>query len=158
MKYSHNPITRQTALLHRHTHVYFDRQLRPYGLTFTHMRMLGFLAHHEGIRQEEIRAFIGADKGGVAHSIKRLVEKGYVVRDKDPNDGRAYVINLTDEGRELLSKLAEIAGEWDKQMIAGLSNEEKKLAEGLLKRMADNACALIEEDCEGRHGCSKEQD
>ena len=148
MKVVHHPILRLNAILHRRIHMYFDRQLKPYGLSFTHFRMLVYLAHNEGTRQEDIRAFIDADKGGVAHSIKRLVEKGYVARERDPQDKRAYTIRLTDEGRAFFEEFASVMQEWTDQMVAGFSSEELKLAEGFLQRMADNACALLDDGCE----------
>lgn len=158
METVHNPISRLNAMLHRRTHIYFERQLKPYGLTFTHFRMLMFLSHHEGMRQEDVRAHIDGDKGGVAHSIKRLVELGLVERQPHPEDGRAYVVEMTEQGRELLGELAQIAQRWNEQMIEGFSADELEVAEGLLQRMADNACALIDDECEGKHACTKKHD
>ena len=148
MQTASNPISRLNAILHRRTHMYFNRQLKPYGLSFTHSRMMGFLAHNDGIKQEEIRAFIDADKGGVAHSIKRLEDLGYVVRERDPEDGRAYIICLTDKGRAFLEEFSEVVQVWTDQMIAGFRAEELELAEGFLQRMADNACELLDDECE----------
>lgn len=148
MKVAHHPILRLNAILHRRTQIYFDRQLKPHGLSFTHFRMLAYLAHNEGPKQEDVRAFIDADKGGVAHSIKRLVEKGYVARERDPQDKRAYTIRLTDEGRTFFEEFASVMQEWTDQMVAGFSAEELELAEGFLRRMAENACALLDDECE----------
>lgn len=154
----HNPITRLNAVLHRRTHIHFERQLRPYGLSFTHFRMLMFLSHHDAARQEDIRSFIDADKGGVAHSIKRLVELELVERHPHPDDGRAYVIDLTERGREMLAQIADIARAWNDQIIQGLSAAELEVAEQLLQRMAKNACAMLDSDCEDVHVCSRKHD
>lgn len=150
-----NPIARLNAILHRRTHMYFNRQLRPYGLTHMHFRMLSYLAHHDGLKQEDIRLFIDADKGGVAHAIKRLVEDGYVERDRDPLDGRAYVIRLTDKGHAFLVEFRRIAEAWGEQMTVGFSAEDVELAERLLQRMVDNTCALLQDDCEDTRPCHK---
>ncbi len=154
----HNPITRLNAILHRRTHMYFERHLKPYGLSFTHFRMLMYLAHHDAVRQEDIRSFIDADKGGVAHSIKRLVELDLVERLPHPEDGRAYVIDMTPKGRDLLEEIAEIARTWNDQIIQGFSESELEISEQLLQRMADNACALLDNECEDRPACSNKQD
>ena len=148
MNVAHHLILRLNAILHRRTQMYFDRQLKPHGLSFTHFRMLAYLAHNEGTHQEDVRAFIDADKGGVAHSIKRLVEKGYVARERDPEDKRAYIIRLTDEGRTFFEEFASVMQKWTDQMVAGFSTEELELAEDFLQRMADNACALLDDECE----------
>jgi len=92
---SHNAITRLVATLSRRTHVYFERRLRQQGLNFTQTRMLSFLAEHPGSRQEDLRAHVDMDKGGVAHAVRRLVELGYVHRKLDPGDGRVRLLDLT---------------------------------------------------------------
>ncbi|MDA3937425.1 MAG: MarR family transcriptional regulator [Actinomycetota bacterium] len=135
--------------------MYFNRQLKPYGLSHMHFRMLSYVARHEGLKQEDIRLFIDADKGGVAHAIKRLVDKGYVERDRDPSDGRAYVINLTDDGSAFLAEFRLLADAWGDQMTAGFSDADIAQAESLLQRMADNSCALLEDDCEDNLTCHK---
>lgn len=147
-KFAHNPITRLNAILHRSTHVYFDRILKPYGLSFTHLRMLAYISHAESARQEDVRAHLGGDKGGVAHGIRKLTELGYVSREPHPDDGRACLLRATDEGWALLGELAEYGRTWSDRMIEGLSADEQRQAEELLQRMVDNACFLLGEECE----------
>jgi len=150
-----NPIARLNAILHRRTHMYFNRQLKPYGLSHMHFRMLSYVGRHDGLKQEDIRTFIDADKGGVAHAIKRLVEKGYIERDRDPSDGRAYVIRLTDEGQTFLAEFRTIADAWGEQMTAGFNDDDIAQAKSLLQRMADNSCALLHDECEDTRPCHK---
>lgn len=147
----HNPITRLNAILHRRTMMHFDREFRPYGLSFTHVRVLMFLARHDGARQEDIRSFIDADKGGVAHAVKRLVDLGLVARSGHPDDGRAYVIGLTESGREMLTVVSETMRAWNERIIVGFSADELAQAEALLSRMVENACVASGEECEGGH-------
>ncbi|MCK8115094.1 MarR family winged helix-turn-helix transcriptional regulator [Anaerosoma tenue] len=143
----HNPITRLVATLSRRTHMYFERQLRAQGLSFTQTRMLSFLAEHPGSRQEDLRAYVDIDKGGAAHAVRRLVELGYVQRRPDPADGRVRLLDLTASGRTVVAEFQEVVRTWNDALIADLSAEEQTLAERLLQRMADNATALLDEDC-----------
>jgi DNA-binding MarR family transcriptional regulator len=143
----HNPITRLVATLSRRTHMYFERQLREQGLSFTQTRMLSFLAEHPGSRQEDLRAYVDIDKGGAAHAVRRLVELGYVHRWPDPADGRVRLLDLTVTGRTVVAEFQEVVRTWNDALIADLSAEEQALAERLLQRMADNATALLDEDC-----------
>lgn len=143
----HNPITRLVATLSRRTHVYFERRLRQQGLNFTQTRMLSFLAEHPGLRQEDLRAHVDMDKGGVAHAVRRLVELGYVRRWPDPADGRVRLLDLTAAGQAAVADFQEVVRTWNDSLIADLSVEEQALAERLLQRMADNARSLLDEDC-----------
>ena len=143
----HNPITRLVSTLSRRTHMYFERQLRQQGLNFTQTRMLSFLAEHPGSRQEDLRAHVDMDKGGVAHAVRRLVELGYVRRGPDPDDGRVRLLDLTAPGREAVAAFQEVVRTWNDALIADLSAEEQASVERLLQRMADNATSLLDEDC-----------
>lgn len=140
----------------RQTHTYFDRELRPLGLGFVHGRMLGFLFRHGGshIMQEDVRAYIGQDKGSVAHSIKRLVDEGYITRTAHPEDGRAYEIHLTEKAEAFRAEWERIVENWSAQLVDGFSDEEKEYTAGMLKRMLGNACSALEPHEEGC-GCGR---
>ncbi len=151
----HNPITRLVAILHRRTHMYFDRRLKPHGLNFTHFRMMMFLLRNDGARQEDIRAHIDMDKGAAAHALKRLTDLGFVAREQHPDDGRAYMIRLTDEGVAFLGEFDRVAQEWNAKVVENLTDDEKRIAEDLLQKMVDNTCELLGDDCKEPGECHK---
>ncbi|MBE0477249.1 MAG: MarR family transcriptional regulator [Coriobacteriia bacterium] len=146
-----NPITQLVSTLSRRTRMYFARQLTPYGLSFGHFRILRFLRDHAGVRQEDLRAYVDIDKGAAAHAMKRLVDLGLVVRAPHPEDGRAYLIRLTQKAHEFLHEFDRVAAVWDERLVSGLSPEEARQAEELLQRLVDNASAPIQ-DRQGEHG------
>jgi DNA-binding MarR family transcriptional regulator len=139
-----------TSMLARRTHTYFDRVLKPHGIGFSQFRMLGFLYRHGDVptMQEDIRAYIDSDKGSVAHSIRRLVDEGYIVRTAHPDDGRAYEIHLTEKGEGFQADWEQLATGWSDQLVKGLSAEERSAVSATLKRMLDNACALLDDESE----------
>lgn len=140
-----------TAMIARRTHTYFDRALRPHGIGFSQFRMLGFLyrAGNQPVIQEDIRAHMDLDKGSIAHSIRRLVDEGYVSRESHPEDGRAYEIRLTEKGRSFSAEWERIAEHWSSLLVDGLDVEERASVSALLKRMIDNACSELDDNCEG---------
>ncbi len=147
--WANNPITRLTAILNRSTHVYFDRVLKPHGLSFTHLRILTYVSHSEAPRQEDLRARMRGDKGAVAHAVHKLEKLGYLARDPHPEDGRAYLLRVTDEGQALIDRFAEHGRVLSERMIDGLTEDDQRQAEVLLQRMADNVCSLLEDGCDG---------
>jgi DNA-binding MarR family transcriptional regulator len=140
-----------TAMVARRTQTYFDRELKPHGIGFAQFRMLGFLYRHgdSPAIQEDIRAYIDSDKGSVAHSIRRLVDEGYITRTPHPEDGRAYEIHLTEKGEAFRSQWERMTDFWSRRLVEGLSDREHAALSGALRRMLDNACAELDENCVG---------
>jgi DNA-binding MarR family transcriptional regulator len=142
-----------TSMVARRTHTYFDRELKPHGIGFAQFRMLGFLYRHgdSPTMQEDIRAYIDSDKGSVAHSIRRLVDEGFIARTQHPEDGRAYEIHLTEKGEAFRAEWARMTDFWAQQLVDGLSAEERSALSSALQKMLDNACLALDEECEGHN-------
>ena len=61
-----------------------------------------------------------------------------LVREDDPDDGRAQTLALTAAGRALVPQLARLADENDDAFFAPLSAAERGVLEGLLRRLAQS--------------------
>jgi DNA-binding MarR family transcriptional regulator len=70
------------------------------GLTPAHANVIPFVPP-EGIQIGELARLAKVRKQSMAESVELLVASGYVTRRRDPNDGRASLIFLTDKGRAL---------------------------------------------------------
>jgi DNA-binding MarR family transcriptional regulator len=140
-----------TAMVARRTHTYFDRALRPHGIGFSQFRMLGFLyrAGDRPVMQEDIRAHMDLDKGSIAHTIRRLVDEGFVTREPHPEDGRAYEIRLTQKSHDFRAEWERIADHWSELLVEDLDAEERAVLSKLLKHLIDNACAELDANCDG---------
>jgi len=70
---------------------------------------------------------------GVTSRIDRLERRGLVVRLPDPNDRRGVIVELTDQGRDLVDAAvrADIAS--GRQLLSGLGPDEIKALESLLR-------------------------
>jgi DNA-binding MarR family transcriptional regulator len=53
---------------------------------------------------------MGLDPSTLVSSVDALVKKGYISRERDPQDRRRYPLRLTDSGLELLKHLRETFG------------------------------------------------
>lgn len=54
-----------------------------------------------------VTGYLGLTKGTVSQSIMRLEERGLLVREADPEDGRVWHLRLTGEGRRVLRAIRE---------------------------------------------------
>jgi DNA-binding MarR family transcriptional regulator len=72
--------------------------------------------------------------GAITQRLDRLEEKGLITRGRSDVDGRAVVVTLTDAGRTALDTALPDHLETERDMLAGLTDDERALLAGLLRR------------------------
>jgi len=71
---------------------------------------------------------------GVTSRIDRLERRGFVRRLDDPDDRRGVIIELTDEGREVVDEAVAALAISDRQLLERLDPQEVELLEDLLRK------------------------
>ena len=82
--------------------------LRPLGLTYTQYLVFLVLWEKDGIPVSEICSRLLLDNGTVTPLLKKLEAEGYLSRVRSSADERCVVVTLTEEGRALKQKAADI--------------------------------------------------
>ena len=103
------------------------------------------LFHHDRLRQEEIAKILVADKSVIARDVKSLLKAGYVKRSRDPEDGRAYLVELTPKGRDLWDKIHAVHRLENNAMEKGFTSEERQQFTQFLERVLANLSAFVQE-------------
>ncbi|WP_308164742.1 MarR family winged helix-turn-helix transcriptional regulator [Nonomuraea sediminis] len=86
----------------------------------------------------QLASLVGTDTAGMTRLLDRLEAKGLVTRGRHPEDRRAVVIEVTEEGRALLPRVFPIYGGVANRLLDGFTDEEQAQATDLLKRMLTN--------------------
>ena len=73
--------------------------------------------------------------GTMTNRIDRLRGRGLVTREPDPSDGRAAVVALTEQGRELVDQALTALLELESSLLTGWSDEEIASLAGGLRRL-----------------------
>ena len=137
-----HPVDRWFFIINRHRHAFMRERLGGGGLEPRMMPYLHHIQRGDALSQEELSADMGLDKTTVAHAVKGLVEKGYVLRTRDDVDRRVYRLSLSPEGEQLHLGLREVFKEWNSGLFEGFSNSELDELELVFKRLAENAAKL----------------
>ena len=95
-------LCRTARKVHRHTEKIFS----PYGLTVEQWVAMKILAEHPDISQKELSGQMQRDPNTVKAIVDRLLKKDYVKREPNQVDRRAFLLQLTMSGKELVDKLA----------------------------------------------------
>ncbi|MDD3621054.1 MAG: MarR family transcriptional regulator [Methanofollis sp.] len=145
------PLGALVSVIHRTHHMIINERMRAFGLSSGQLFTLIYLAHEQGVAQETLARRFHVDKGTVARSVRRLEDTGHITRTTDPDDRRAVRIFLTEKGEKIIPEIVKIDQEWEKEVCAGLTDEEQRAVFTLLKTIAKNSIAITLENEHARH-------
>ena len=127
------------SALNRHRRNFISKRLEPYGISCGQDIILLGLYHLSGASQEKIADYLKIDKTTVAKSVKKLECDGYVARDIDAEDKRAYRVYLTSKALGVIPVITDAMEQWDRLISSGIAEEETKKVEDILTRMVTSA-------------------
>jgi MarR family transcriptional regulator, lower aerobic nicotinate degradation pathway regulator len=112
--------------------------LSPLGLHVKQFGMLLVLATEGPHSQQYLSEWTRMDRTTMVALVDSLEERGYVRRERNPGDRRAYLVTITSEGRRALRKAQTAMAGAESRVLASLSPaESKQLLELLAKVAAD---------------------
>ncbi|MBK5251719.1 MAG: MarR family transcriptional regulator [Peptostreptococcaceae bacterium] len=127
------------SIIYRHGKMHINEKIKQYGLSEGQAVYLMALYHHDGIRQEDLCRSINIDKGTTAKALKKLESSGYVSKQIDSLDKRAYRIYLTDKALSLKDDIKSIYMGWTDILANEMSAQQRESAIELLKIMSEKA-------------------
>jgi DNA-binding MarR family transcriptional regulator len=108
---------------------------RELGLGEGDARALLHIAGNPGIRPSQLRDHLGITSAGITALIDRLVDRGIVRRDVDPDDRRVNRISITvDLGDEPWSQLSRFDDDFDLE-VDGIADAESDTFTALLETL-----------------------
>lgn len=138
-------IGRYIGVLHRSAQKYINRKMQPFGFTSSDHLFLIHISKNEGINQRSLARMLSIDEAAVTRAVKKLVDGGFVLREKDPEDMRSFSLHLTRRGHEALPFLIQAFQDWDEILLKGFCAEELTSLRIQLKKMTENATAAVRE-------------
>jgi MarR family transcriptional regulator, lower aerobic nicotinate degradation pathway regulator len=115
----------------------FRRSLRPLNLGAQQFIVLKQLQVFGSCSQGELADALGIDYSNLASVTGQLYTRGLIERHRDPADRRRYVVELTEDGRQLLSDGDSAVESGEEDMLSSLDQTEREQLWDLLRRMAD---------------------
>lgn len=109
---------------------------REFGSTLPRFDLMAQLARHpDGLRMGELSRLLMVTSGNVTGITDQLVAEGLVTREAPPSDRRAFVIRLTEAGRDQFARMAKEHEHWVGGLFASLDADEKKTLHRLLDKL-----------------------
>ena len=86
--------------------------------------LLAHVAEVGPVRASALVEDIGIDKGAVSRQAQHLVFLGLLTRTQDPDDGRATLLAVSEEGRSRLERVGRDRSERFGQLLGDWSDDE----------------------------------
>lgn len=124
-------------LLRRNHQRSFDIFSRHVGndLTRQQFALMLALGQRPGASQRDLVEATGIDKSTLKEMLGRLVTRGWVKRERDPRDSRAWTMDLTAEGTGLLLDNVTKVQAAQREIMAPLSEDEQATLLALLRKL-----------------------
>jgi len=116
----------------------FSKRLSPYDLTPEQWSILNRLGEQDGLTQKDIAERTYKDQPNTTRILDKLEKKGLLQRVDNPDDRRAFLIFLTEKGKQLRENIIPISNQLNEDATVGLEKEEYRIAIRLLSKVYEN--------------------
>ena len=124
---------------------YRSDNLAQFGLKSIHASYLTEICANPGISQDRLARIICINKSNVARQVAVLEEDGFVRRVPSAADKRVMELYPTEKTLEILPRINELLMCWENCITQDLTEEEKELLSGLMRKMSTRASGYMED-------------
>jgi MarR family transcriptional regulator, temperature-dependent positive regulator of motility len=108
-------------------------------ITSPQFAVLNTLVAEPGLDQRTVGERVGLDRSTMSEVITRLGRRGLLDKVRDPQDGRRFLLRLTEDGVRTHRRLTVRTARMNQVFLAPLSEDEQNLFFELIRRVADAA-------------------
>ena len=126
------------ALLHRANQIAtesFAAALIDSQITARQVQVLAAIEANEGASQTTIVEVTGVDRSTLADIVRRLLKNRLIERRRSKKDARAYVLKLSEAGRQALASGKPALAAVEKGLLSALSAKDRSVLLDLLGKM-----------------------
>ena len=120
----------------------FDRRASALGVTRAQWKVLFRLTRYPGLRQVELADMLDVEPITLCRIVDRLEEAELVERQRDPEDRRAWRLQVTDKAEPLVERLKSLGSELVGEAFADIDRSELDQVRGVLARVRENVAAV----------------
>ncbi|GHO85834.1 MarR family winged helix-turn-helix transcriptional regulator [Dictyobacter formicarum] len=111
---------------------------RSIGMSQTRRQLLLLVAQKGEISHAALQRQLSLDGAMITRLVKQFEAQGMLSRRLDPRDNRYTLVSLTDSGRSIVADLSAAHGDFQAQLLDGISREEQEAMVHVLERLRTN--------------------
>lgn len=117
----------------------FEALAKKEGLTQAEIDVLAFLHNNpEYNHAQDIVDVRGISKGHVSMAVEKLVHKGYLKRQPDPENRRCNILTIEPSAKDLIAEIIQIQNHFNQTAYASISEENKEIFHKILNQIYQN--------------------
>ena len=105
----------------------FIRTLAQIDVSPAQFSVLVVISANCGLSQAELAATLGIERARLARLLHRLQGRGLIQRLESSDDGRRHALQLTSQGRTLLTRAKTLAARHEKRLVGKLGAERHSM-------------------------------
>jgi len=124
------------AYIYRSHLAYMVKELEAYRVGSGQYEFLMLLYYKDGVSQETLAKELKVSKATSARAIQNMEKEGYVYRERDESDLRAYRVYLTEKGKEMRNIIFKKLMAFTDILFSDFTFEEKEIFRLLIHKAA----------------------
>lgn len=115
----------------------FAERVAELGLQPSDLGLLRLIAVDQGLSQQALATRLGVAPSRVVALVDALEAKQLVERTRSTRDRRVSELHLSERGRTVMGEMRRIGSAHERDLVRGLSDDERRTLAGLLAKVAD---------------------
>jgi DNA-binding MarR family transcriptional regulator len=128
----------------RHLRAQSEPVLEQIGMRPRQLLTLTVLRDRGGTSQADLAELLRIDRTNLVGLLNELETDGWIERRRSPEDRRRHIVELTADGREILSRAEFALAAVEDHVFGGLGAEQRAQLHALLQRAAGGAVSCTE--------------
>lgn len=113
-----------------------------FGVSIPEWRVIAVLGRFPGLSAVEVAERTLLDKVAVSRAVTKLIKNGRIDREFADADRRRSILNLSEEGKKLHDEIAQLALQFERDLLEGFSKEELANLNSIMERLLDRASSI----------------
>jgi DNA-binding MarR family transcriptional regulator len=113
-----------------------------FGVSIPEWRVIAVLGRFPGLSAVEVAERTLMDKVAVSRAVTKLIKNGRIDRKFDDTDKRRSILNLSEDGKKLHDEIAQLALQFERDLLLGFSAEELESLNSIMERLLARASLI----------------
>lgn len=105
---------------------FLEEDLKKYNVTYEQYNFLYMLSINPSCNQNYLCEYFNAKKSLVSNVLRVLEDRNYITQNVDPDNRRAYIVNVTPEGLEIVKDIHKKDEEFEELFFSLLDVEKEE--------------------------------
>lgn len=113
-----------------------------FSVSIPEWRVIAVLGRFPGLSAVEVAERTLMDKVAVSRAVTKLIKNGRIDREFADADKRRSILNLSEDGKKLHDEIAQLALQFERDLLHGFSEEEMANLNSIMERLLARASLI----------------